>query len=198
MTGYWIALGALVLLFVAMTAGGFLALAMGRLHLDLGWGRSRHPLGPLRYEIEAPRELVYEILSAPYLGRARSESIEVLAGGGSLVVAAHLTKVHFYEARTVEAIELEPPSKMGFRHLTGPVPEAVEEFRLEADGETTVLAYDGELGIDFFWLGRVAARRWVLPQWNRAVSEHLDEVRRIAEQRADRARARSSPPGSSG
>jgi len=186
MTG-WIAFGVLALLLIAMVAGGFLALAMGRLHLDLGWGRSRHALGPLQARIAAPRELVYEILSAPYLGRARSDSIEVLAAGESLVVAAHLTKVHFYEARTVESVELEPPSAMRFRHLTGPVPEASEEFRLEADGEATVLSYDGELGIDFFVLGRIAAPHWVVPQWNRAVGEHMDEVKRIAEERAGRA-----------
>lgn len=186
MVGMWIAIGALALLLLAMVATGFLALAMGRLHLDLGWGRSRHQLGPLRIEIEAPRELVHEILSAPYLGRFRDDSIEVLAGEDSLVVAAHLTKVHFYEARTVEIVELDPPAKIGFRHLTGPVPEAVEEFRLEPDGDNTVLEYDGTLGIDFFWLGRLAARRWVAPQWNRAVSEHLDEVKAKAEQRARR------------
>jgi hypothetical protein len=192
MTVLWIALAALVLLLAAMLAGGFLALAMGRLHLDLGWGRSRHELGPLAVEIEAPRELVHEILSAPYLGRISDDSIEVLTGDEKVVVAAHLTKVHFYEARTVEVIELDPPERIGFRHLTGPVPEALEEFRLEGEGEGTVLRYDGTLGIDFFWLGRLAARRWVLPQWNRAVSEHLEEVKAKAEQRARRREERGS------
>jgi hypothetical protein len=191
MTG-WVAFGVFVLLFGLLVGAGFLALAMGRLHLDLGWGRSTHPLGPLRVRIEAPRELVYEILSAPYLGRARSESIDVLAANDSLVVASHLTKVHFYEARTIEVIALDPPSKMGFRHLTGPVPEVTEEFRLEADGAATVLDYDGRLGIDFFLLGRFAARHWVLPQWNRAVAEHLDEVQKIAERRAEPPRRPSS------
>jgi hypothetical protein len=191
MTGLWIAVGVLAVLLSALIAGGFLAMALGRMHLDLGWGRSIHPLGPLRIRIEAPRELVYEILSAPYLGRSRSDSIELLARGESVVVAAHLTKVHFYEARTVEAIELEPPGRMGFRHLTGPVPYAVEEFRLEADGEATELHYGGELGIDYFWLGRIAARRWVLPQWNRTVEGHLEEVKDRAEQRAERARRRA-------
>lgn len=186
MTGLWVAFGALVLLLAAMVAAGFIALAMGRLHLDLGWGRSKHALGPLEVRFEAPRELVYEILSAPYLGRARSDSIEILAGSESLVVAAHLTKVHFYESRTVESIELEPPSSMRFRHLTGPVPEATEEFRLEETDGATVLRYDGELGIDFFLLGRLAARHWVLPQWNQAVADHLEEVQQIAERRAGR------------
>jgi hypothetical protein len=190
MTLPWILVGVLAVLLFALVAGGFLALAMGRMHLDLGWGRSIHPLGPLQVRIEAPRELVFEVLSAPYAGRARNESIEVLDRAESLVVAAHLTKVHFYESRTVEAIELDPPSRMGFRHLTGPVPYAVEEFRLEADGDATELHYEGELGIDFFWLGRLAARRWVLPQWNRTVSEHMNEIKPRAELRAERARKR--------
>jgi hypothetical protein len=64
-------------------------------------GRSLHRLGPLRIRIQAPRELVYEILSAPYLGRARNESIDVLARRESLVVASHLTKIHFYLGRWV-------------------------------------------------------------------------------------------------
>jgi hypothetical protein len=79
---------------------------------------------------------------------------------------------------------------MGFRHLTGPVPHAVEEFRLEADGDATGLRYTGELGIDYFLLGRIAARRWVLPQWNRTVEGHLATVKAQAEQRAERARRR--------
>jgi hypothetical protein len=177
----WIAVGAL-----AFLLAGFFGLATGRLHLDLGWGRSLHRLGPLELRIEAPRELVYEVLSAPYLGRARRKEIEVLARGGSLVVAAHLTKVHFYTARTVEAVELEPPARMGFRHLTGPVPYAVEEFRLEERDGQTELRYDGEAGIDFFLLGRIAGRRWVVPQWRCAVAEHLAGVKASAEQRARR------------
>src|SRR5215216_6753671 len=171
MTGLWIAVGVLAVLLVALVAGSFLAMATGRLHLDLGWGRSLHQLGPLAMRIEAPRELVYEILSAPYLGRARNDSIDVLARGESLVVASHLTNVHFYKSRTVEA------------------------FGLERDGEETQLHYDGELGIDFFLLGRIAGRRWVVPQWRRAVGDHLEAVKALAEQRAQRARSRHSAGG---
>jgi hypothetical protein len=187
----WIVVAVLGVAICVMVAGAFAAMAMGRLTLDLGWGRGLHALGPLQVRIAAPRELVFEVLSAPYLGRASSDSIEVLAGNEGMVVAAHLTKVHFYEARTVEAIELDPPARMGFRHLTGPVPHAVEEFRLdEHAGGITELTYDGELGIDFFVLGRIAGRRWVVPQWNRAVAEHLAEVKTRAEQRAQAAQRR--------
>jgi hypothetical protein len=173
-------------LLLAMAAGGFLLLAMGRLHLDVGWGRSVHKLGPIEVAIAAPRDLVFEVISAPYLGRARSDGIEILARGEGLVVAAHHTKVHFYTARTVEAVDLQPPARVGFRHLTGPVPYAVEEFVLTDASGTTELRYTGEIGIDFFILGRLAGRRWVRPQWERTVRAHLDDVKERAEQRSAR------------
>jgi hypothetical protein len=190
-TGLWITVGVLGALLIALVAGMFLLLAMGRLHLDLGWGRSLHELGPVTIRIAAPRELVFEIISAPYLGRTPGGSgIKVVARGDTIAVAAHHTKVHFYTARTVEVVEFEPPTRVGFRHLTGPVPHAVEQFALAELEGATELRYDGELGIDFFVLGRIAARHWVRPQWERAVREHLDDLRERAEQRATRLRPR--------
>jgi hypothetical protein len=192
-TGLWIAIGALGVLLIAGSAGMFLLLAMGRLWLDLGWGRSVHTLGPITIRIAAPRDLVFEIINAPYSARAPSGSgIDVIARSDDLVVAAHHTKVHFYTARTVEVVEFEPRSRVGFRHLTGPVPHAVEQFALEQFDEGTELDYSGEVGIDFFVLGRLAARYWVRPQWERAVREHLEEVKERAEQRAAAHRSRQA------
>jgi hypothetical protein len=187
MTGLWIAVGVLAALLTVATVGSFLLLAMGRLYLDLGWGRSLHELGPITVPIAAPRELVFEVITAPYVGRAPGGSgIEVMARADSLVVATHHTPVHFYTARTVEVVELEPPSSVRFKHLTGPVPHAVEEFTFTDVGGDMELRYAGEIGIDFFVLGRIAARYWVRPQWERAVREHLVDVKRRAEQRASR------------
>ena len=193
----WIVAGALALLVVAGCTASFLLLAMGRLSLDLGWGRSVHPLGPITVRIDAPRELVFDVLSAPYTGRASGGAgIDVIARGGRLVVAAHHTRVHFYTARTVEIVELEPPGRMSFRHLGGPVPHAVESFELRESDGGTELRYGGEVGIDFFVLGRVAGRRWVRPQWERVVGEHLEDVRARAEQRAAARRSREAGAGS--
>lgn len=190
-TALWITVGALGALLIGAAAGGFLLLAMGRLHLDLDWGRSFHELGPIEIRIAAPRELVFELISAPYLGRnPRDSGIEVLARGGDLTVAAHETSVHFYTARTVEAVDFEAPARVGFRHLTGPVPHAVERFTLEDAHGGTALRYGGEIGIDFFVLGRIAGRRWVRPQWERAVREHLEDLKARAEQLARRLRER--------
>jgi hypothetical protein len=193
-TGLWIAVGVLGALLIAGIAGGFLLLAMGRLNLDLGWGRSLHQLGPIEFRISAPRELVFEMLSEPYLGHTpRDSGIEVLARGDDIAVATHLTKVHFYDSRTVEVISFQPPARVGFRHLAGPVPHALEQFALEGPGDATELRYSGEVGIDFFFFGRIAGRYWVRPQWERAVREHLEDLKQRAELLA--ARRRSREPG---
>jgi hypothetical protein len=193
MTGLWIAAGVLTVLLVGGVAGGFLLLAMGRLHLDLGWGRSFHELGPIEIRIAAPRDRVFEMISEPYLRHTPQKSgIEVLARGEDLAVAAHHTKVHFYTARTVEAVSFEPPDKVGFRHLAGPVPHAVEQFVLEEGNGVTELRYAGQIGIDFFFLGRIAGRRWVRPQWERAVREDLEDLKQRAEQLAARRQSRQS------
>lgn len=192
MSALWIAVVVLGVLLAVLVGGAFLLLAMGRLHLDLGWGRSIHELGPIAVGISAPRELVFEIVSAPYLGRTPGGSgIEVIARSENLAVAAHLTKVHFYTARTVEVVEFEPPDRVGFRHLTGPVPHAVEHFDLEEVDGGTELRYGGEVGIDFFFLGRIAGRHWVRPQWERTVREHLDDLKERAEARAARVASRT-------
>jgi hypothetical protein len=90
----------------------------------------------------------------------------------------------------VEVLDFEPPARVGFRHLTGPVPHAVEEFALDEVGDSTELRYTGELGIDFFVFGQIAGRYWVRPQWERVVREHLEDLRQRAEQRAIRRRSR--------
>jgi hypothetical protein len=193
-TYLWIAVGVLAALIATSSAALFLALAMGRLHADLGFGRSLHQLGPITATIRAPRELVFEIIAAPYLGRNSAVSeIEVLARSENLVVARHHTRVHFYTAQTTEAVDFTPPTRVGFRHLTGPVPLALEEFILEKTELGTKLRYSGEIGIDFFALGRLAGRFWVRPQWERVVSAHIEDVKERAEARATRHRARGSP-----
>jgi hypothetical protein len=194
MTYLWITVGVLAALMITCGGALFLALAMGRMHLDLGFGRSLHQLGPITTTIGAPRELVFDMISAPYLGRspAAAAGIEVLATSEHLVVARHHTRVHFYTAQTTEAVDFTPPSRIGFRHLTGPVPYALEEFVLEQTDAGTELRYTGELGIDFFIFGRMAGRHWVRPQWERVVAAHIEDLKERAETRVARRTARES------
>lgn len=195
---FWLAITILGGLLVAGGAFLFFLMAAGRLTLDLGWGRSRHPLGPITTRIAAPRDLVFEMLRAPYVGRTPAgSSIQVLARGEDLVIAAHHTKVHFYTARTVEAVGFEPPERVTFLHLAGPVPEASEEFVLREEEGETELEYRGEIGLDFWILGRLAGRLWVRPQWESKVRPHLEDLKERAEERAARRAAREERGASS-
>lgn len=173
-------------------------MTQGKLTLDLGWGRSWHQVGPMTAHIDAPRPLVFEQLASPYLGRtprAARDHMQVWERGSDMVVARHLSKVSFYTAETVEAVRFEAPERVAFRHMRGPVPHAVEEFVLREagdDGEATDVEYRGELGIDFWWLGRLAGRWMVVPEWERQVGPHIDQLKETAEQRAAAHRRRNA------
>lgn len=188
----WALVGVLVAGVVTLVA----LMATGRLTLDTGWGRTRHRLGPIVVDIAAPPELVFEVIAAPYLGRAGAQShVEVWERGTDLVVAAHRTPVHGYVAVTVEAVGFEPPHRVRFRHLRGPVPYAAEAFELEPVADpggvvSTRLTYDGEVGLDWWVVGWLAARWWVVPVWRARVGEALARIRGRAEARAAAQRRR--------
>ncbi|MBI4259159.1 MAG: SRPBCC family protein [Actinobacteria bacterium] len=184
-------------LLVAGVASLVFLMTRGWLTLDLGWGRSHHQVGPLEVTIDAPRDLVFEQLSSPYVGRtpaAMRGGLEVLERGRDLVVALHRTRLRLLDSITVEAIGFEPPERIRFRHVRGPVPHAVEEFRLTEEGGSTRLEYRGELGIDFWWLGRLAGRHWVVPNWQRIVQAAMEKTKAGAESRQE-ARRRRRPEG---
>ncbi len=167
-------------------AGMFL-ISRGRIHLDLGWGRSLHPLGPFAVQINAPRDLVFEQISSPYLGRmpaALRSKLKVLEKGSNLVVAEHRTKLPLMDAVTVEAVQFHPPGRISFRLLRGPVPHVSEEFLLEETGSGTALSYRGELGADLWVLGRLYGGSIVCPSWESAVAHSMEEIKKGAERRA--------------
>lgn len=175
-------------------AGMFL-ISRGRIHLNLGWGRSLHPLGPITVRINAPRDLVFEQISGPYLGQTPANlrsKLKVLEKGSDLVVAEHHTKLPLMDALTVEAVRFDPPGRISFRLLQGPVPHVSEEFLLEEIGAETVLSYRGGLGADLWLLGRVYGGSIVRPVWERTVATSMEEIKKGAEQRAAARRRRGT------
>jgi len=50
-------------------AAGYVGLVTGACPLDLGLGRRLRPLGPQLVEMAAPREVVFDVIAEPYLGR---------------------------------------------------------------------------------------------------------------------------------
>jgi hypothetical protein len=174
--------------------GAYVLAVRGALTLDLGVGRTTRPLGPFSWSIAAPRELVFDVISAPYLGRtprALERKLRVLERSEHMVLAEHLTPVGPLVTTTVETVRFEPPSSVHFRLLRGPVPHAVERFDLlDADGGTR-LEYSGELGADLWALGRLWADA-TARVWEATVRTSLGAVKSEAERRAAAARRRAS------
>jgi hypothetical protein len=171
---------------VGAAAGLWALLVRGSLGLDVGVGRRLQPLGPLELSIDAPRETVFDVISAPYLERtpkALGKKLHVLERGSDMVLAAHFTQVRGLVATTVETVRFERPSTVHFRLVRGPVPHVLEQFVLRERGEGTELEYRGELGTDFWalggWWGRQVARRW-----DAAVLASLEAVKLEAERRS--------------
>lgn len=173
-----------------LARAGYRGLVGGALAPDLGLGRRTRLLGPQQIRIDAPRQVVFEIIAAPYLGRAtraQRAKIEVLERGADLVLASHRTQLPSGRvAVTVETVRLAAPERVDFRLVRGPVPYVAETFELtELAGASggTLLSYRGELGTDGWWVGE----RWaavVAQRWEAAVAETFAAVAAEAERRA--------------
>jgi hypothetical protein len=196
MTGRTVAGGVAI---AGLGAGVFRLLARGRLTIDFDIGRSLRPLGPLTWTIDAPRDLVFDVISAPYLGRtpqALQSKVRVVERGEDMVLAEHFTDVGRFVTTTLETIRFRPPHRVDFRLVRGPVPHVVERFELREIHGGTELEYGGELGMDLWALGRWWADT-VAAKWEAAVATSLGAVKAEAERRAARdSRTRRSEPSS--
>jgi hypothetical protein len=174
-----------------VAAAGYVGLVTGACPLDLGIGRRVRPLGPQVVEMAAPREVVFDVIAEPYLGRAPkalADKIRVLERGSDMVLAAHFTPLGGrlgLVAQTVETVRFTRPKRVDFRLVRGPVPHVVEAFELgeQASGAGTRLAYSGEIGADLWRAGE----RWcelVARRWEETVAASLAAVKIEAERRA--------------
>lgn len=167
-------------------AGALALLARGALTLDLGIGRRVRPLGPLEVDVAAPRDVVFDVVSAPYLGRAPralAEKLNVVERGSDMVLAAHFTPLGRSIATTLETVRFDPPTHVHFRLVRGPVPHVVEEFALHETAEGTRLEYRGELGTDLWTLGSWWGDR-VAAKWEDVVDASLATIKVEAERQA--------------
>jgi hypothetical protein len=167
--------------------GTYVGVVTGRLSLDLRVGRRTRPLGPLTVDIAAPRDVVYAVAAAPYAERrprALREKIDILDRGEGMVVAAHRTPVGGgLVAVTVETVTFEPPARIGFRLVRGPVPHVTEAFEIQETPTGSRLTYTGEMGTDLGMFGE----RWgdlVERSWVDTVRSSLAKIKAEAERRA--------------
>lgn len=168
--------------------GLYAALVRGSVTVDLAFGRSVRQLGPFTVQISATREHVFEVISAPYLGKTPSaleSKLRVLERGEDMVLAEHFTHVGPVLTTTLETVRFEPPELVHFRLVRGPVPYVVERFRLRDVETGTELEYSGDLGTDLWLVGRCWGAL-VASRWEAAVRGSLDAVKAEAERRAAR------------
>lgn len=171
----------------AAALGVYLGSVTGTLVLDLGWGRRLRPLGPMHRDITAPPDMVYALLTQPYLGRATralADKVRVIERGQDLVLAAHRTPIRGrLVATTIETVKFTDGQRIDFRLLRGPVPHVTETFTITPTPAGCALAYDGEIGTDLgpvgAWWGRNVARRW-----EATVAATMDAVQAEAERRS--------------
>jgi hypothetical protein len=140
----------------------------------------------MAWSIAAPRAIVFDVISSPYLRRtprALERKLRVLERGEHEVVAEHYTRTGPFVTTTVERVRFEPPERVHFHLVRGPVPHVVEEFQLrESDGETE-LVYTGELGTGFWVFGRIWGA-FVARRWETAVRSSLAAIKVESERRA--------------
>jgi hypothetical protein len=101
-----------------------------------------------------------------------------------MVLAAHRTPVGSgLTAVTVETVTLDPPNRMGFRLIRGPVPYVTETFTFDETADGTRFTYSGELGTDLWRLGQtwgdLVARSWV-----QTVRDSMAAIKTESERRA--------------
>jgi hypothetical protein len=168
-------------------ATAYRLLVRGALTLDVGIGRSIQPLGPISWQIAASPETVFDLIAAPYLGRtprALQHKLEVWVRGADMVLAAHHTPVRRAITTTLETVRFEHLTRVEFRLVRGPVPHLAESFQLRPEQGGTQLTWEGELGTDFWavgrWWGRQVARKWAA-----TVQHSLEAVAVEAERRSD-------------
>jgi hypothetical protein len=87
------------ILALVIALGGLRAyrlLASGAATIDTGVGRRVRALGPLSWDISADREIVFDVIAGPYLGRtprALEDKLQVWERGSDMVLAAHSSAV---------------------------------------------------------------------------------------------------------
>ena len=168
---------------------GYRLLTTGAATIDVGVGRRVRSLGPRTWDIAAARELVFDVVASPYLGRtprALEDKLQVWERGSDMVLAAHFTPVKCGVATTLETVRFERPERIDFRVVRGPVPHVVESYVLAETDDGTRLTWSGELGTDFWALGGWWGDR-VARAWDRAVRSSLEAVVAEAERRASAA-----------
>ena len=126
--------------------------------------------------IRAPRELVFQMLSAMGQGQLpgpQADRAKLLSRQDNRLIVEFHTSVGRRSYRTVEEVTLYPPERITFSHL-------------EDHPQGTLLRYQGQFDYRFPLFGWFIAHLYIKPRYNRLIRDHLAHLKAAAEARAAR------------
>jgi hypothetical protein len=97
---------------VATAAAGYVLVVRGVVTLDLGLGRRVRPLGPIRLEVAASPETLFDVIAGPYLAktpRAMRSKLQLGQLWGQLVARTWERAVQ----RSLDVAHAEPQRRAG-------------------------------------------------------------------------------------
>jgi len=128
--------------------------------------------------VRAPAPLLYEVISS---------AGKTLESRGNENIVEFEVEAAGKKIRTVEQVILEPPV-IKYRWLQGPLPFVEEEIEVTPRGSHSELNYRGRYatgpGLINWALGIFVVKR----VFDRTVAEHLDQAKKIAEERTKRSK----------
>lgn len=139
-----------------------------------------------RVSVKAPAELVYQVVSTggKVLERRndREQVVEFhLEAGGRAVV-------------TTELVRLDPPRRIDYEWLSGPLPSARERISVVPAAEAGCeLHYEGSFETPHGGPVGLVESFVVRRAFDRAVRDHLGEAKRLSEERARRSKLFRDP-----
>ena len=142
--------------------------------------------------IRAPRSRVFQVFSSfqkddQSAGNQPSENVEganVVEREGNRLLVEFTSREGGRLYRTLEEVHLYPDERITFRHLTGPLHHASEEFRLEEVPEGTRMTYTGQIECRMPFLpgiGWLVALFYVRPKYESVVKRHMGLLKEEAE-----------------
>ena len=146
------------------------------------------PLPALDLAIAARPGLVFQLISAVGQGADAAHARVVERPSPERAIVEFTTRVMGRTVKTLEEVRFHAPDRISYRLLKGPIPAVEEEFRVEPDGERTVLRYRGTFTAHSAWW-RGGFDRIVVPRiYRRAVWASMVQIKLAAEERQGKSR----------
>lgn len=146
-------------------------------------------LTPHEVTVDAPREMVFEMLTA--FGRGQlpgaKEKTRVLEEDGDRLVVEFTTDAIYKTYVTLEEVTLHRPDRITFKHLDGPFESCDEIFTFEElpDGQT-LWRHTGSFTLGWPVVGKVVGRNITKRWFERVMRKHMREMKEAIEARAAR------------